>query len=295
MSTNARTDVHAPASADFDPQAYDCYGCYDNSPGYPDGSLAVYRDQVKGLLDRGYRCGSGSNCSCGHCGTRIRYFALLVRDDVKQFIHVGEQCLGNRFALAKDEFASLRENARLNRERANLGERIEALKAEFPAVARLVRDGDSAGSDFLSDVRSRFLASGRLSDAQIAAVERAFAGIDRRAQWAAERAAEAKRLAEAGVRAPEGRVEVTGVVLSVKQHVSQYGESLKCVVQADAGWKVWSTVPASLVDDVDTLVIEEVEAAIKGKRVSFTATLARSDRDAAFAFAKRPTKAKIVA
>lgn len=172
--------------------------------------------------------------------------------------------------------------------------KIETLR-ENPVAARLLDGGvDVESNEFLSDVRRRAAQSGRLSPAQIAAVARAFERIDQRAKWAAERAAEARRLAEAGVKAPEGRAVVVGVVKSAKQHVSHFGESIKIVVESAEGWKVWGTAPASLLGDLDTTVIEEVQEAIVGKLISFTATLVRSDRDAAFAFAKRPSKAQFV-
>jgi hypothetical protein len=299
--SNIRTDVHAPASAAFDPSLYTCYGCYDGSPEFVCigfDPLREYRDQLKSLVDRGYRCGRGCKSACGHCGAGIRYFALLVRDDVKQFIHVGEQCLDNRFSVeTAADFQALRKASKLNRERATRDERIEALR-QNPAIARLLDGGrDVEASEFLSDVRSKALEYGRLSDGQIAAVERAFARIARQEQWAAERRAEAQRLAEAGVKAPEGRVEVTGVVLSAKEHQSQFGTAIKIVVKSDEGWKVWTTAPSSLFSevDVDTKVIEEVREALVGKRIKFVAALTRSDSDAAFAFGKRPTKASFVA
>jgi hypothetical protein len=299
-----RTDVHAPASASFDPSLYDCYGCYDNSPDgfFGEDPLRLYREEIKSLVARGYTCGRGCKSVCGHCGAGIRYFALLVRDDVKQFIHCGEQCLDNRFEVeTAADFQALRKAAKLNRERANRDERIEALR-QNPAIARLLDGGgDVEASEFLSDVRSKALEHGRLSDGQIAAVERAFARIARLKQWAAERRAEAQRLAAAGVRAPEGRVEVTGVVLSAKEQQSQFGTAIKIVVKSDEGWKVWTTAPSSLLTNVDptavkaaVTVIEEVREALVGKRIRFTAALTRSDSDAAFAFGKRPTKASLV-
>ena len=296
--SNIRTDVHAPASAAFDPSLYDCYGCYDGSPdGFFRGldPLREYREQIKSLVARGYTCGRGCKAVCGHCGAGIRYFALLVRDDVKQFIHVGEQCLDNRFQVeTAADFQSLRKASKLNRERANLGERVEALR-QNPAIARLLEGGrDVEASEFLSDVRSKALEHGRLSDGQIAAVDRAFARIARQEQWAADRRAEALRLAAAGVKAPEGRVEVAGVVLSAKSHESQFGTAIKIVVQSDEGWKVWTTAPAALLYDVDASNIDKVRETIVGKKISFTAALTRSPGDAAFAFGKRPTRAQVV-
>lgn len=295
--SNIRTDVHAPASAAFDPSLYECYGCYD---GNPDGvwgvqQLSDYQQQVRSLVARGYRCGRGCKASCGHCGAHIRYFALLVRDDVKEFIHVGEQCLDNRFQVeTAADFQNLRKSAKLNRERATRDERIAALR-QNPAIAKLLDGGrDVEASEFLYDVRSKALEYGRLSDGQIAAVERAFERIAKKAQREAERRAEAQRLAAAGVRAPEGRVEVTGTVLSAKSHESQFGTAIKIVVQAEGGWKVWATAPSALIGDVDTTVIEEVRDALVGKRIKFVAALTRSPSDAAFAFGKRPTKAQFV-
>jgi hypothetical protein len=287
--TNIRTDVHAPSSAAFDPSLYTCYGCYDNSPEVAfigNDPLQEYREQIQSLVARGYRCGKGSIGVCGHCGAGLRYFALLVRDDVKQFIHVGEQCLDNRFQVeTAAEFQNLRKSAKLNRERATRDERIAALR-QNPAIARLLDGGrDVEASEFLYDVRSKALEHGRLSDGQIAAVERAVEPIFRRD-------AERRRLAEAGVKAPEGRVEVTGVVLSVKEEQSQFGTAIKIVVKSDDGWKVWTTAPASLLSDVR--LIDEVRGALVGKRIKFVAALTRSPSDAAFAFGKRPTKASFV-
>jgi hypothetical protein len=277
--SNARTDVHAPAAAGFDPEAYACYGCFDNGEPF---SARERHEAVKSLRDRGFKCGHGSSGQCGHCGAHIRYTALLAREDVKEFIFVGEDCLGNRFSgITAGQFQELRRRAALNRERAGKEERIERLQAEHACLKRLVEDG-SHGSEFLSDVRSKFLANGRLSDAQVAAVGRAFEGIDRRAKWDAERRERAAALVAAGVRAPQGRVEVVGQIVSAKSQLNAVGEPcVKIVIRTDAGWSAWVTLPSALDDGSD----------VKGRRIKLSATLTPSDKDATFAFGKRPTKA----
>ena len=80
--------------------------------------------------------------------------------------------------------------------------------------------------------------------------------------------------------APEGKVVISGTILSAKVQEDFYGYSYKMLVESKDGWKVWSTVPKSL---------GKVE---KGEQVEFTATLTRSEKDRTFAFAKRPSKAK---
>lgn len=83
--------------------------------------------------------------------------------------------------------------------------------------------------------------------------------------------------------APEGRVTVSGRVVSVKyQESDYYGRrgAYKMLVEGE-GWKAWGTVPSSL-------------PAVRNQVVEFTATFTRSDDDEAFAFFTRPTKGAVL-
>lgn len=284
-----RTDIHRPSASDFDPQSYELCGVFD--AGCP-ASNALRAEIVEDLYGQGYSLGHGSHTSCGHCGTHLRYSALLVRDDVQQFIFVGETCLDNRFAaLTKEQFRELRETARLNRERASLSERIESLASEHDCVRRLLSNDDVVRKNhFLSDVLRKFLVSGRLSDNQIRAVDNAFSGEARRSQWAAEKAdrlaareAERQQLLSAGVRAPTGRVEVAGKVIAVKDHFSRFGATTKVTIKTNAGWLCWVTLPSGI--DRDCI----------GRQITLTATVKPSDKDPVFSFGSRPTNATLVA
>lgn len=81
---------------------------------------------------------------------------------------------------------------------------------------------------------------------------------------------------------PQGRVQITGTVLTVKWQENDFGGSLKMLVQADAGWKVYGTVPASIAH-LDTL---------KGLRITFTATV--QPKEAGFGFFSRPTNGSVI-
>lgn len=108
----------------------------------------------------------------------------------------------------------------------------------------------------------------------------------RHAVWAAENEA-AKAAAEAIV---DGKQIITGEVISTKwvDEVYAYGQRiLKMVVKDDRGFKVWGTVPRS--------IIEANDDALKGQRVTFSATVQASKDDDKFGFFKRPTKAAIAA
>lgn len=82
----------------------------------------------------------------------------------------------------------------------------------------------------------------------------------------------------------EGRQVITGVVLGMKWKESQYGSTLKMLVQDDRGFRVWGTVPSSLADaDLN-----------REDRIQFTGTVEQSHDDSKFGFFKRPSKAAII-
>jgi hypothetical protein len=124
-----RTDVHRPASADFYPELYRCVGVFDTQSEWPDDRVARI-EAVNALIAQGYRSGHGSSSQCGHCGAYIRYAALMAREDVHEWIYVGETCLGGRFEMTKVEFDTLRKNAALNGERIARRAKVEAVYAQ---------------------------------------------------------------------------------------------------------------------------------------------------------------------
>ena len=79
--------------------------------------------------------------------------------------------------------------------------------------------------------------------------------------------------------APAGRVTVVGKIVNILWTESSWGGSLKMIVESVEGYEVWSTMPSSLEAEV-------------GDTIEFTAELTPSDRNAFFAFAKRPSKAR---
>lgn len=149
-------------------------------------------------------------------------------------------------------------------------------------------------SDYALNVRTLFSqerASATAADKRLGLVVSVMASY-RRAQ--AEEKVQADR---PSAPAPAGRVEVEGVVMSVKWIENDFGGALKMLVEAEPGYRVWGTVPKDL-----TMILVEREDGWQeyrevnvGERVTFTATLEPSADDPAFAFAKRPSKARVVA
>jgi hypothetical protein len=293
--TATRTDVHAPASADFDPQAYDCYGVFDFTPEFDFSQVAERRDLVNTMIERGYRFGGSTTGGCGHCGTNIRYGALMARDDVMEMIWVGETCLDNRFdGMTKAEFQKLRKTAALNREQMAKAERIAALCEEYPILAELTYAGngglfDADWSEFLSNMQYALVHKGFMSERQIAAavksLGKAVEFLDRKAARDTARAAEQASAAPV----PSGRVVITGTVVKVDWKENGFGGREVMTVKHADGWLVWGSVPKSLNTNADGFLT--VDSGVKaGDTVTFTATVEASDRPE-FGFFTRPTKA----
>jgi hypothetical protein len=189
--------------------------------------------------------------------------------------------------------------------------KVDALIAAHPVLAWLSyihggnldrwlegRYGATVSMDnFLSDMHWA-LDKGEMSERQIAAAENSVNRIFNRYAATQKREAEKAATVASGVKAPEGKVTVTGKVVSIKDQVNDFsyygGVIWKMVVKTDDGWAVWTTIPAKLIDSLSDISGADWRDRILNRTVTFTATLTRSDRDPLFAFGKRPSQASIV-
>lgn len=287
-----RTDVHSPSN--LVTEDYDFLGCGDFGTSEEPGYSPLMTPYAQQLLSEGWRFADvETNGDCQHCGARLRYFAILLHAPSKSFVRVGEQCLDNRFSMASSEFHSLRKKAKLNRERRVMAEvRAEFARDNADVIAFLsekmteceARYGylpDPEYDNYLSGLRywefylslySRLERKGILSDAQVAALRKS-------AVKDAERKA-ARETETAGAEpVPNEKGIVTGEIVKIDLKENDFGSREVMTVKDDRGFKVWGTQPRALYD------------CKVGDRVTFTATLSRSDRDDFFGFFSRPSKA----
>ena len=165
---------------------------------------------------------------------------------------------------------------------------VAAAEAKFPVLAGWFQ-AMSDGNAFLTDLWAKAF-DYELSEKQIAAAAKVLQGDkDREAARAAEKAALSPVV--------EGKGTITGTIVSVKFKDSQFGGAWKMIVLDDRNFKVWGSVPAAIFDQ------QREEAAegenpfiehIKGRKVSFNATIEASEDDKTFGFFKRPTKATLL-
>jgi len=328
-ATNRRTDVHRPEV--FDPEDYEWVGAYDNEPepgsfigkagefevapgviieatNWENANYRYMRDLVESSKTARY----GTGAQCDHCGAKIRYVAVYRHKPTGDCIAVGETCADGRLPLNKKTFQRLRKNAELDR--AAQAKKKEARAAvdglEDRGVAALLdRETDPNDLDevdqeawdhyIVSDIRQRLWRYGSVSERQAELVAKIRADIKHAHETPAEPEVP-------GVPVPEGPQTIEGTILAMKYQDSQWGGSIKMLVEVrtpEGKYKVWGTLPQALSDlyqveygprlangTVDT------KRTMKGvgKRVQFHAGVERSDSDESFGFFSRPTKAKVL-
>ncbi len=293
--TTKRTDIHRPSAPEFDPADYEFRGCYDLCPEYPDTFSGPERiRQVNVLIGEGYSFGNAPHGmgQCSHCGASIRYAALMTHPTTRTMLYIGETCLDNRFELSKGEFQALRTTAKLNRERRTKLERVETALAEMGADVRAAYDW-AMQYDHCDDRTPRELViahdiaskveyySQPLSEKQEEFLVKLYA------DYFAKQAEQEERLRkiETGEieSCPTGKIEVTGEILTTKLVDTQFGSTVKMLVQDLRGFKLWGTRPSAICE------------ADRGTQVSFFATIEPKQGDPTFGFFSRPTKARILA
>lgn len=226
---------------------------------------------------------------CTMCGQHLSYVHVMHHADHGSFC-VGTDCaesvglagdLGTTVSqLRADRVAGIE-----NRKRKARWDRFLAGDPELAdVVARYADPACDAYDEFIADiVASARGRTGEPTERQRDAVVRAGRRND---EYAARRAAEA---AMPKIPVPEGRQQVAGEVLSVRVEPNRFSRcgaaTTKMLVLDDRGFKVWTTAPGSLCGS---------DAGLRGRRVAFTADLARSDDDEHFGFGKRPAKASFL-
>lgn len=193
----------------------------------------------------------------------------------------------------------------------------QALKDEHPMVWDLVSNvlhiaipfEDGQGGDITErDNFVRSLADKMWKLDQVGYSPRQLEVLQSIAEKRQERSAEA-----AATPAPAGRVVVSGEIVGTKVVEGDYGTAYKITVKDDRGFRVYVSLPKAQADSAyDEFVTwvddsgyslydfgpacfflgtqDEKYTSVKGRRITFTATLTPSNDDVSFAFGSRPTK-----
>jgi hypothetical protein len=214
---------------------------------------------------------------CDHCGAGHAWGAVFIHGPTGKAIAVGHTCGAQVFGMP-DRAALIRARAErqvqtMRRARALriTGLRVGAkLLRAHPEVKAWLR----STSDFAKSIRASIFERGWLTERQEAA---AITAAQRYAARILEQAAQKLLEPTATGTAPEGRVEVRGVVLYTwTKHSQTYGDTTMMKVATDAGWH---------------LICSATKNAGKGDRVHLRITV-KAGREPAIGWGKRPSLVK---
>lgn len=247
-------------------------------------ALMDYYD-IRGLSD------DESKMRCGVCGHVLRYGGVLVDLELRDGVMVGFDCL-ETYERVTEGLVDARFKARNAAARAFGDKNYAKCCAENEGLDEAFEIAKD--NHIVSDIYQKLRKYGSISEKQIALVHKIAQGtIDYQA-----RMEERERIAAAAPDAPSGKQTVSGTVVSLKSQETYFGGvrqvQLKMLVVADEGWKVWSTVPASLTDipiKDETGYVMGSRSINPGEHITFSVTLEPSPDDKKFTFGKRPTKA----
>lgn len=253
------------------------------------------------------RCGGsghysfdGYSSECYACGNT----SAKLGDDFSSEAEAQKWCHGK--ALRRAQRDRKREQERL----ALVAEMVanqEYLKAEAPEVYEFLMafDAESDRNSFLRNMASVLQYVGltrKFTPNMIEATRKAMAALD------------AKLADQEAHPVPEGRITITGEIIGTKVVEGDYGTAYKITVKDDAGYRVWVSLPKAQADEARDEFFTEHEDSIdagligysvwfagstteperftgvKGRRITFTASVEASHDDKSFGFGKRPTK-----
>lgn len=211
--------------------------------------------------------------TCDHCGAHFNYGAAYKNGD--DVAIVGNICATNKLCMTAHQYAdaklrravkAARTKLRMSKKRAN-NEHIVA--NVFPAD---LRDALNFDHGINASIKDFFVNHGTLSSRQVDLIFKLKLEVEARPaepEWS-------------DVKEIEGNgVDMVGVILATKLVDGMYDTVLKMLVHVEGDYKVWGTYPTFKCDSSPT----------KGDRISFTANVEVSPKDAKFGFFKRPRKA----
>jgi hypothetical protein len=288
-----RTDEHKPSS--IIPEDYE-YVAQEVFPSPSFGSIIGcqivmdLRAKIQAHMNRtgGTYSGHEHGGNCMVCGSvNAIYTVLFYHAKSNTYVRMGQDCAMKCEMGDPEAFRTFRtqiqdavkRNAGKAKAEALLNQ--QGLSEAWTIFLATDRTGWRYEENTILDIVWKLVQYGSLSDKQFSFLGTLLQKIGNRAAEDARRAAELANAKDC----PEGRMEILGTILTTKTQESQYGITLKMLVKADDGWKVWGTVPSSIAG--------EDERGLKGRRIQFSATIQRSKDDPKFGFFKRPTCAKM--
>jgi hypothetical protein len=317
-TTTKRTDPHRPSQLKIDD--YEFIGCsphyefcgYDrdgDSDWEDTNEYPLTDEQIDYINAHRFHGNCMRGIGCDVCGSKPNAVAYFKHIPTGEVITVGLTCCEKIQSGAWEEGQRQARKILLKRKRDAMKIEGEAFIDNQSGLRSVLESGKH---EILNDMLNKAYKYGSLSEKQVAFAFKLFAQCVEREEKEAARLAKL----EGSTLDCTQRITVTGTVKTVKWQDSDYGGSMKMLVELDSGFKIWGTIPTSNVEATEyynnaeislrryegTLTKEQVEKLETtmsdnasqiieiNDKVQFTARFEMSKDDATFAFFKRPTK-----
>lgn len=318
--SNKRTDQHAPST--FDPAKYSYEGvvCLDipkevkflmaEVPGMAAQLRAEWLADRKALDARvkegGFKGNFVRKGTCDHCGAWFLYGAEFHHED-GEVIVVGHTCADNAFGHAdrvsydKDRAAKIVRGRKIRVKKMIQAKGFMAEHKLASVFTKAHMEAEGFAGETLADMYERLVQYGSLSEKQIAFAKKLADEIDNPPEIKCDFCGGEHTAKDCpnrhAVPVTDDRIEIRGIVRSAGWRDNAYGMSLKGLVETVDGYRIWTTLPTSFLDEAYEAYEGDdydAERHVRGLGISFHAKIKRSDRDATFGFASRPTKGCVI-
>ena len=285
-----RTDIHRPSAIEPDEYEFVCFDYMGTADLGAVTALAGERETFTAhkALTGGRFSGHEHGGSCHVCGAWAIYLCRFHHAKTNTYISTGSDCAEKMDMGDAQAFRAFQKGIHDARDRAAGKAKAQALLEDenlgeaWAIYGRRNEPGAPAHFEEMTvaDIVSKLVKYGHLSDKQTAFLHRLLTKILERPAREASRKAEH----DAAEPVPVGtdRIDVEGVILTVKTVESQFGITDKCLIRTGAGWKLWVTMP------------QQIGSASRGDTVALSCRVEASADDPKFGFGKRPSRARIV-
>jgi len=221
---------------------------------------------------------------CDICGANYLAGAAFLHRPSGEVITIGHIC-ADKMDVHYDKgdwlenqrrIAKLRKTSKFIQERLAKKQRTKTQAAEFLAENEGLEDALKTDHYISQDLAANLAKWGGLSEKQVA--------LAFKLQTDANKPVDPNEPVD--VKPPEGRVVITGEVLSIKERFDDYGSTMKMTIKCKSElgqFRLWGTCPAAIVSSAPN----------RGDMVRFTATI--KPKENGFGFFSRPTKAAVLA
>lgn len=302
-----RSDIHRPSMINPADYRYVCM-LYSPSCGDPMADALIAKaaretlERFRSTTNATWSQHKGGEC-CGVCGTRCIYQAVFCHTATNKLIRIGIDCTEKMFADDDDAFRPIRADISEIKDLVAVERRNKAGRLKAAAVLQLsgqlaawdiyvAKDQSTRESATICEMVDQLVRYGALTESQHEYIDTLLSNIQNADQIAA-----AKQAAwDAAEPVPAGRHEISGRMISVKTQDTAYGAAVKCLLLDDRGFKIWMTMPNAVYQPLWSS--GALTGSLVGRmrlhkavRMTCTATLEQSSKDAKFGFGKRPSSA----